>query len=57
MNLKKFGYWWGEDDGVTARTYADDILLFEKSYESIVTLVEVVQDFIRQSILKLNPKK
>jgi hypothetical protein len=53
--FKKYGFWWSEEDGVTAQAYADDILLFSDSYEHMLKLVEVVQDFIRQSNIQLNP--
>jgi hypothetical protein len=55
--FKKFGYWWSEEDGVTAKVYADDILLFANSYEHMLKLVEVVQYFIRQSNIQLNPNQ
>jgi hypothetical protein len=56
-DFKKYGYWWSNDDGVTPQAYADDILLFANSYEHMLKLAEVVQDFIRRSNIQLNPKK
>jgi hypothetical protein len=55
--FKQYGYWWGINDGVTAQAYADDILLFANSYDSMMELVRVVQDFIRESNIQVNPKK
>jgi hypothetical protein len=54
--FKKNGFWWSEEGGVTVHAYMDDILLFANSYEHMLKLVEVVQDFIRQSNIQLNPK-
>jgi hypothetical protein len=55
--LKKFGYYWNDEDGVTAQAYADDILLFANSFESLQSLVEIVNDFNYHSNIQLNPKK
>jgi hypothetical protein len=37
--LNSFGYWWDVNEGVTAQTYADDILLFARSYDGRLELV------------------
>jgi hypothetical protein len=55
--LKRFGYYWNDENGVTAQAYPDDILLFSNSYESVVTLVGVVNDFNWGSNIQLNSKK
>jgi hypothetical protein len=55
--LKRFGYYWNDEDGVTAQAYADDILLFANSFESLRELVEIVNDFNCHSNIQLNPKK
>jgi hypothetical protein len=55
--FKKYGFWWSKEYGVTAQAYADDILLFSNSYEHMLKLIDVVQDFFQQSNIQLNPKK
>jgi hypothetical protein len=55
--FNEFGYWLSDIDGVIAQVYADHILLFSKSYEGMLKIVQVVQDFIRESNIQLNPKK
>jgi hypothetical protein len=45
------------DDIVTAQAYPDDILLCANSYESLVALVEVVNDFNFGSNIQINLKK
>jgi hypothetical protein len=55
--FKLYGYWWGDNDGVTAQAYAEDVLLFANSYDNMMELVCVVQDFIMESNVQLNPKK
>jgi hypothetical protein len=43
--LRRFGYYWNDEDGVTAQAYANHILLFASPYESLRELVEIVNDF------------
>jgi hypothetical protein len=57
QEFKSYGYWWGDNDGVTAQAYADDILLFANSYDNMMELIRAVQDFIRESNIQPNPKK
>jgi hypothetical protein len=40
-----------------AQAYEDDILLFPNSYEPMVNLVRVVNDFNWHSNIQINPKK
>jgi hypothetical protein len=55
--LRRLGYYWNNEDWVTAQAYADDILLFANSYESLHELVEIVNDFNWHLNIQLNPKK
>jgi hypothetical protein len=53
--FKPYWYWWSDLDGIIAQAYAGDIFLFSRSYEGMMELVRVVQDFIRESNIRLNP--
>jgi hypothetical protein len=55
--FKPFGYWWNINDGDIAQAYSDDILLCSRSYDDMMELVRVVQDFIMESNIQLNLKK
>jgi hypothetical protein len=54
--LKGYGYWWLDLDGVTSQHYADDIIRFSRRYDGMLKLIPVVQGFIRESNIQFNPK-
>jgi hypothetical protein len=55
--MQKLGFCWDIDDYLIAQAYADDILLFSDSYEHMIDLLGIVNDFNYESNIQLNPKK
>jgi hypothetical protein len=48
-DFKRYGYRWSGIDRVIAQAYANHIILFVRSFQGMMRLIEVVQDFIRES--------
>jgi hypothetical protein len=55
--FRRHGYHCPDEHWDTVQAYADHILLFSSSYEGMITSVDTVKDFIRESYLQLHLKK